>query len=53
MNGNIISGRPLLLLGVLCLILGVQSISTGFIGDMIVDATYRSRYEENHIKEII
>lgn len=53
MNGNIISGRPLLLLGVLCLILGVQSISTGFIGDMIVDATYRSRYEENHVKEII
>lgn len=53
MNGNIISGRPLLLLGILCLILGVQSISTGFIGDMIVDATYRSRYEENHVKEII
>ena len=51
--GNMIGGRPMLLLGVLCLILGVQSISTGFIGDMIVDATYRSRYEESHIKEII
>lgn len=48
-----IGGRPLLMLGVLFIILGVQSISTGFIGDMIVDATYRNRYEESYIKEII
>ena len=27
--------------------------STGFIGDMIVDATYRRRYDESHIKEKI
>lgn len=51
--GSRIGDRPLLLLGVLCIILGVQSISTGFIGDMIVDATYRQRYEESYIKEII
>ena len=51
--GNMIGDRPLLLLGVLCLILGAQSISTGFIADMIVDATYRSRYDESHIKEVI
>jgi len=51
--GFAIGDRPLLLLGVLCIILGMQSISTGFIGDMIVDATYRSRYDESHIKEII
>lgn len=51
--GARIGDRPLLLLGVLCIILGVQSISTGFIGDMIVDATYRQRYEESYIKEII
>ena len=51
--GSKIGDRPLLLLGVLCIILGVQSISTGFIGDMIVDATYRQRYEESYIKEII
>lgn len=51
--GNPIGGRPLLMLGILCLIMGLQSISTGFIGDMIVDATYRQRYEENHIREII
>lgn len=51
--GNTIGDRPLLLLGILCIILGVQSISTGFIGDMLVDATYRSRYDESHIREII
>ena len=51
--GNSIGGRPLLVLGVLCIILGVQSFSTGFIGDMIVDATYRQHYEESHIKEIL
>lgn len=49
--GQGIGGRPLLLLGVLCLILGVQMFSTGFIGDMLVDATYRDRYTEAHIKE--
>ena len=51
--GNRIGDRPLLLLGVLCIILGVQSVSTGFIGDMIVDSTYHSRYDESHIKEIL
>ncbi len=51
--GNQIGQRPLLNLGILLLILGIQSISTGLIGDMIVDATYRNRYEESHIKEII
>ena len=52
-RGIPIGTRPLLMLGVLCIILGVQSISTGFIGDMLVDATYRSRYNEGHVKEII
>ena len=48
-----IGTRPLLLVGVLLIILGVQSISTGFIGDMLVDATYRQRYNEGHIREVI
>lgn len=52
-GGALIGNRPLLLLGVLSIILGVQSIATGFIGDMIVDSTYRQRYDESHIKEII
>ncbi len=51
--GQGIGNRPLLLLGVLLLILGVQMFSTGFIGDMLVDATYRDRYNESHIKEKI
>lgn len=49
--GNAIGGRPLLILGVLLIVLGVQLFSTGFIGDMIVDVTYRKRYDESHIKE--
>lgn len=48
-----IGGRPLLILGVMCLILGVQMFSIGFIGDMLVDATYHDRYTEKHIKEKI
>lgn len=51
--GTTIGDRPLLLLGILLIILGAQFISTGFIGDMILDATYRSRYTEAHVKEII
>ncbi len=53
MLGNSIGGRPLLMLGVLLIILGVQMFSIGLVGDMIVDATYRSRYNESHIKEKI
>lgn len=49
--GQGIGSRPLLLLGVLLLILGVQMFSTGFIGDMLVDATYHGRYNEAHIRE--
>lgn len=51
--GQGIGDRPLLMLGVLLLILGVQMFSTGFIGDMLVDATYHKRYSEAHIKEKI
>ncbi len=52
-RGQGIGGRPLLMLGVLLLILGVQMFSTGFLGDMLVDATYHDRYNESHIKEKI
>lgn len=51
--GQAIGSRPLLMLGVLLLILGVQMFSTGFLGDMLVDATYHKRYTEDHIKEKI
>ena len=51
--GQTIGGRPMLALGVLCIVLGIQSFTTGFIGDMIVDSTFHNRYTESHIKEII
>ena len=51
--GYSIGNRPLLVLGILCIILGVQSIATGFLGDLIVDATWRNRKNDGHIKEII
>ena len=41
----------LAVLGVLLVIVGIQMISIGFIGDMLVDATYHSRYNEAHVKE--
>ena len=46
-----IGNRPLVQLGVLLVIVGIQMISIGFIGDMLVDATYHSRYNEAHVKE--
>lgn len=49
--GASIGTRPLLLLGILFLVLGVQFISIGLIGDMLVDATYHTTYRENHFKE--
>jgi hypothetical protein len=50
--GQSIGGRPLLMLGVLLIILGIQFISTGFIANMIVDGSYRDQYSESHIRSI-
>ena len=41
--GQAIGGRPLLLLGVLLLVLGVQFFSLGFIGELISRATEEKR----------
>ena len=51
--GNPIGSRPLLVLGVLLILLGMQFISTGFIGNLLVDTTHRSYYREDHIKKIV
>lgn len=51
--GYLIGSRPLLLLGVMLILLGGIFFSIGLIGDMLVDATYRMRYNEAHIKEKI
>lgn len=42
----------LLILGVLLLLAGFGFFALGMLGDMIVDATYRQRYNESHIREI-
>ena len=46
-----IAGRPLLLLGVLLFILGIQMISIGLIGEMII-FTHASGMEEYNIENI-
>lgn len=50
--GAAIGHRPLLTLGVLLIIIGFQSISTGFVCNLIIDRDYRSTYKESHIKLI-
>lgn len=49
--GNAIGTRPMLLLGVMLILMGMQFFSIGLVGDMLVDATYKNRYTESHIKE--
>ncbi|MBP5384824.1 MAG: glycosyltransferase family 2 protein [Lachnospiraceae bacterium] len=51
--GASLSNRPLLILGVLLIMVGIQFVSIGFVGNLIVDITKRSRYSENHIEEVI
>jgi glycosyltransferase involved in cell wall biosynthesis len=50
--GEVVGQRPLLLLGVLCLILGVQFFSFGLIGDMLTNISFRRNYSDAHILEI-
>lgn len=52
-NGHAIGGRPLLVLGVLLIMVGVQFVSTGFVCNLVVDRNFRVTYDENHIKTII
>ncbi len=52
-GGALIGERPLLILGVLLIILGVQFISTGFVCNLVVDKNFRSSYSESHVKKII
>ena len=49
--GEAIGGRPLLLLGVLLIMLGIQFLSVGFIGNMYVDHNVRRDYNEHKILE--
>jgi glycosyltransferase involved in cell wall biosynthesis len=48
--GQSLSNRPLLLLGILLMLLGIQILTTGLIGEMITFKTFRSR-DSYSIKE--
>lgn len=50
LSGERISGRPLLLFGILLMVIGVQFISTGFLADLII--TGRERSDELPIAEV-
>ncbi|MBR1408273.1 MAG: glycosyltransferase family 2 protein [Clostridia bacterium] len=52
-TGTKIGGRPLLVLGVMLILLGIQFFSTGFIGNLLVDVSHRGLYREDHIREIL
>lgn len=49
--GNKIGDRPLLLLGVLLILIGIQILSIGFIGNMLAETTAKNNYSESHVKE--
>lgn len=50
--GQAIGHRPLLTLGVLLIIVGFQSISIGFVCNLIIDRCFRQTYREDHVKRI-
>lgn len=50
--GTPIGTRPLLMLGVLLIVVGVQFISIGFVCNLIVDKSFRATYSESHIERI-
>ena len=52
LTGQAIGTRPLLTLGVLLIIVGFQSISTGFVCNLMIDLNFRRTYREDHIKLI-
>ncbi len=53
LKGNSIGHRPLLILGILLIMVGVQFFATGLLGNMLVEFSSRDKYRDNHIKEII
>lgn len=51
MMGSEIGTRPLLQLGILLLVMGVQFLAIGFIGNMLIDARFQMNDAEPHVKE--
>jgi hypothetical protein len=48
--GNAIGHRPLLMLGELLLVAGIQLFSLGLLGELIVKANHQRKYDESHIR---
>jgi len=51
--GQSIGNRPLLLLGVMLILLGMQFFATGYVASMLVEMNARKDYSENHIKAVM
>jgi len=51
--GEPIGTRPLLILGVVSIIIGMQLFSIGILGDILTHNHFKSQYEENHVDERI
>lgn len=51
--GQGIGGRPLLVLGVLLILVGLHFISTGFVCNLLIDRDSGISYSENHIRYIV
>ncbi|MBC7319480.1 glycosyltransferase family 2 protein [bacterium] len=51
-TGALIGNRPLLTLGVLCMILGIQSLSIGLLGEMINNLTHGQKEEYYIVEEV-
>lgn len=52
LSGHAIGGRPLLLLGVLLLVVGIQVITIGLLGELLI-FTHAQETKEYNIKEIL
>jgi glycosyltransferase involved in cell wall biosynthesis len=52
LTGALIGNRPLLTLGVLCMILGIQSLSIGLLGEMINNLTHGQKEEYYIVEEV-
>ena len=51
--GAAIGNRPLLLLGILLILIGMQFFATGYLASLIVEINARRNYSEDHIKAVI
>ena len=51
MIGHPIGQRPLLQLGILLLVAGIQLLSIGLLGELFVKQNHKNNYDESHIRD--